>query len=282
MRKILIPTDFSENAMNALKYALELFKYDKSEFFILHAYQDEIHQDQSLLQKEGLEKVTELVQMKSQQQLETVLDAIYQISPNPRHKYKLVSANNILVDETDKIVIEESIDIIVMGTRGHTNDKALAFGSNTLKILKYVDAPVLAIPEKYSYKDPKQIVFPTNYMIPYRRRELKLLCELASNQCAAITMLYVSQSGKLSKRQEDNKTFLKTELCKNELVFETHNDTNIDNAIYTYIKENNVDMLVMVNNRRSFLEAMLVRSTIQKMSLHIDIPFLALQNVPRD
>jgi nucleotide-binding universal stress UspA family protein len=282
MRKILVPTDFSENAMNALKYALELFKYDRSEFFILHAYQDEIHQDQELLAKEGVEKITASVEATSQQELEKILTTIREVSPNPRHAYKTVSANNILIDEADSIVDKESIDIIVMGTRGHTNDKALAFGSNTLKVLKYVDAPVLAIPENYSYKEPKQILFPTNYMIPYRRRELKLLCEMASHQCAAITTLYVSQSGKLSRRQQENQIFLKREMCRNQHSFEILNDTNIDNAIYKYIKEHHVDMLVMVNSRRSFLEDMLLRSTIQKMSLHIDIPFLALQNVQRD
>ncbi|HER39641.1 MAG TPA: universal stress protein, partial [Salinimicrobium catena] len=43
MRKIIIPTDFSENAFNALKFAAELFKYERSDFFILHAYADEVY-----------------------------------------------------------------------------------------------------------------------------------------------------------------------------------------------------------------------------------------------
>ena len=43
MRKVLIPTDFSENAMNAIKYAMELFKYDRTDFYIMHAFGDEIY-----------------------------------------------------------------------------------------------------------------------------------------------------------------------------------------------------------------------------------------------
>ena len=54
MRNILIPTDFSANAMNALKYASELFKYDKSRFFIMHAYQDEIFEDEELIKMQLL------------------------------------------------------------------------------------------------------------------------------------------------------------------------------------------------------------------------------------
>lgn len=281
MRKILVPTDFSENAMNAIHYALELFKYERSDFFIMHAYQDEIYADTSLLNQKSLEKVTQIISEKSQKQLENILKKIKEISPNPRHTYTIVSSNSMLIDEADKIVDDENIDIIVMGTRGETNDRELTFGSHTLQVLKYVQCPVLAIPENYKYSQPKHIVFPTNYMIPYKRRELKLLSEMASPYRAEIDMLYISKSDKLSIRQEDNKQFIKEGLSKNSLNFKTINNKNITNTIYKYLEENKIDMLVMVNTRHSFLESILFQSTIDKMSLHIRIPFLALQNIRR-
>ena len=48
MRKILVPTDFSDNAFNALKYACQVFKYEKCEIFIMHAYADEVYQQDKL------------------------------------------------------------------------------------------------------------------------------------------------------------------------------------------------------------------------------------------
>jgi len=282
MRKILIPTDFSANAMNAIKYALELFKYEKSEFYIMHTYQDDIYADKALLSRKVLEEVTQIISNNSEAQLNDTLKQIKNVSPNPRHTYSIISSNSMLVDEADVIVDEKEIDIIVMGTRGKTNDRKLTFGSHTLQVLKYVQCPVLAIPENYIYTQPKHILFPTNYMIPYKRRELKLLCEMAAPYRAKIDMLYITKSEKLSMRQENNKTFLKEGLCKNPISFKTVNNKNITNAIYTYIKENTIDMLVMVNTRHSFLEHILFQSTIDKMSLHLDIPFLALQNIKRD
>jgi nucleotide-binding universal stress UspA family protein len=281
MRSVLIPTDFSDNAMNALKYALELFKYDIAEFFIMHAYQDEIYADDELLSRETMHDVTEIISNRSQIKLESILKDIQKTSPNPQHKYQVISANSMLIDEADKIVDEKNIDIIVMGTRGKTNDRRLTFGSHTLQVLKYVQCPVLAIPENYKGAQPRQILFPTNYLIPYKRRELKLLCELAAPYRAIIDVLYISKSDKLSLRQEDNQNFIKDVLCKNQIHFKTVNGKSITNAIYTYIKENNVDMLVMVNTRHSFLENLLFQSTIDKISLYIDIPFLALQNIRR-
>lgn len=281
MRKILIPTDFSNNAMNAIQYALELFKYERSDVFIMHAYQDEIYADTSLLNQETLDKVTQIVSDKSQKQLEETLKKINEISPNPKHTYSIISSKSMLIDEADKIVDEENIDIIVMGTRGETNDRKLTFGSHTLQILKYVQCPVLAIPENYKYTQPKHILFPTDYMVPYKRRELKLLCEMAFSYRAVIDMLYISKSKKLSLRQEDNQAFIKNSLGKNTLNFITVNGKNISSTIYKYLKEHTIDMLVLVNTRQSFLESILFQSTIDKMSLHIDIPFLTLQNIRR-
>ncbi|MGB5419953.1 universal stress protein, partial [Algibacter sp.] len=173
MRKILIPTDFSENAMNALKFATDLFKYDVSEFYIMHAYQDDIYSNEVLLNNETLEDVTAIISKKSVEELQQIHNDIIKSSPNPRHTFHTISSNNVLLDEADKIVDKENIDVIIMGTKGKTNSKKITFGSHTLQVLKYVQCPVMAIPVNYKYKQPKHILFPTNYMIPYKRRELK-------------------------------------------------------------------------------------------------------------
>ena len=286
MRKILVPTDFSDNAMNALKYALELFKYDESIFFIMHVYQDELYADKDLMTRETMTSLTKIISGQSQLQLEEILKQIHEISPNPKHTYNIVSANSMLLDEADKIVDDENIDLIVMGTHGKTNDRKLTFGSYTLQVLKYVQCPVLAIPENYKDIQPRHILFPTNYLIPYKRRELKLLCEMVSPYRAIIDMLHVSKSKKLSLRQEDNKNFIKEVLCKNTITFNTVSDKNITNAIYTNIKENNVDMLVMMNtetedeaiqeigNRMEKMNPKLLSAIIKALPDEIDRPKL--------
>ncbi|MCX7546713.1 universal stress protein [Xanthomarina sp. F1114] len=281
MRKILIPTDFSLNAMNAIKYALELFKYEIGQFYILHAYQDEIYNNKTLENREDLDMVTKSIYEKSLKNLEKVLQEIQELSPNPRHEYHIVSSNNLLVEAANDIVEKENIDVVVMGTRGETDDKKITFGSHTLQVLKYVSCPVLAIPANYIYTQPKHILFPTNFMIPYKRRELKLLCDIAAPYRAIIDLLYVSRGEKLSLRQEDNLEFLKGTVCKNQIEVVMKKETNILNTINEYIETHEIDMLVMVNSRHSFLENILYPSTISKLSLNLDIPFLALQNIKR-
>lgn len=281
MRKILIPTDFSENAMNAVRYAVELFKYERSDFFVMHAYADEVYDHNTLMSREIFDELKESVQKHSDQELSKILEEIHEISPNPRHTYQVVSTFGTLIDEANDLVDKENIDVLIMGTKGKTDDRNLTFGSNTLQVLKYVKCPVLAIPSGCKYDQPKRILFPTDYLIPYKRRELKLVSTLTKSFRSTINFLYISKFEKLSIRQEDHKAFLEESLPDAELKFHRIEAEDLTKAINNFINDHEIDFLVMVNSRRSYLESILYQSTIDRIGLHIKIPFLTMQNLQR-
>lgn len=280
MISILFPTDFSENSMNAIKYALEFFKYEKTVFYFMHAYQKEFYDHDDLVSRAVYDEVLEQVKTQSEANLANLLATVKEIAPNPRYSYRTISAYNTLVEEANAIADDKNIDLIIMGTKGKSNDRNIVFGSQTFQVLKYVQCPVLAIPSNYTNTQPKRILFPTDYLIPYKRRELKLLCDMAAPYRSIVDVLYVSKTGKLSMRQEDNQEFIKNSICKNEINFYTAQG-KVAETIQKYIKENAVDMLVMVNSQYSFLENMLFPSTIDKVSLDLKIPLLAMQNSRR-
>lgn len=280
MISILLPTDFSENSMNAIKYALEFFKYQKTEFYFMHAYQNDFY-NHELLSRAVFDDILDNVRSNSQHQLETLLAKVKEMAPNPRFRYHTISSYNTLVDEANLIADAKNIDLIVMGTKGKSDERHIIFGSQTFQVLKYVKCPVLAIPANYTNTQPKRILFPTNYLIPYKRRELKLLCDLAASYRSVIDVLYVSKNDKLSMRQEDNQTFIKETVCKSEVSFHIEHSKNISRSIQKYIKKHDVDMLVMVNTHHSFLEDMLFPSNIDKVSINLKIPLLAMQNASR-
>ena len=281
MRKILIPTDFSENSMNAVKYATELFKYDRAEIYLLHAFSDEVYGDKKLLSAETFEDLKQKTFDKTKEALDIFRERILQFSPNPKHNVHLMAEFGFLVDSVNDWVEKENIDVVVMGTKGETADKKLTFGSNTLQVIKYVKCPVLAIPAVYGDVHPKNILFSTDFQLPYKKRELKLLGSIAKCFVSKINFLYVSKFPSLSLRQQDNKTFMETALSENQIHFNRESSTNVTKSINSFISENPIDMLVMVNTRHSYLENILYKSTIEKIGLNINIPFLVLQNLPR-
>ncbi|WP_431136866.1 universal stress protein [Psychroserpens mesophilus] len=282
MLSILLPTDFSKNSMNAITYALEFFKYQNVKFYLMHAYRNEFYDHDDLVSREVFDDVLHTVKKESQNNLENLLNQITKIAPNPRFTFHIISAYNTLVEEANSIADEQNIDLIVMGTKGKSNERHVVFGSHTFQVLKYVQCPVLAIPSNYTNTQPKHILFPTNYLIPYKRRELKLLSVLAKSYRSVIDVVYISTSSKLSIRQEDNQGFIKDTLSDNNVNFYIKDSKKVADTITSYIQENDVDMLTMVNTQHSFLEDMLFPSTIDKVSLGLEIPLLAMQNTTRN
>jgi len=281
MKKIVIPTDFSDNAFNALKYAVELFEFEESEFLLLHAYADEVYNHNALVTQHFLEELKISTLKKSKDELESIIDRIRELLPNPRHSFKPIPAFGILVDEVNDLVNKENADLTVMGTVGLTNNRNITFGSNTLQVIKYVQSPILCVPVNYKYKSPKNLLFPTNYMIPYQNRELKLVAEIAKANTTTVHMLYISKFPLESFRQKANQLILKEQFYETPFQFHRIDEDEKTKAIMIFINELNIDMLIMVNSRYTYLENIIYQSTVDKIGLHPRIPFLVLQNFQR-
>ena len=282
MRKIVFPTDFSENAFNALKYAVELLKYESCEFFLLHAYADEVYNDETVLSRSLMDELKEKISKHAEIKLEETLAKIRDISPNPHHSFHKVASFGALVDEVNDLVDSENADLCIMGTRGKSDDRNINFGTNTLLVMKYVQCPVLSIPSDYQYNTPQNILFPTNFLVPYQKRELKLVSEIARVFGAEIHSLYISKYPVESFRQKDNLNFLKEQF--HNIKFQTHQVDGIDkvSTIKDFIEEKKIDILVMVNSRHSELENILFEGTLDKIGLNPKIPLLVLQNFNRE
>jgi len=281
MKTILIPTDFSKNAFHAAAYALALFKCEQSKFYFLHAYADEVYGLWKTETNEALAQKKESTRKESDKKLAQLIEELTDVPPNPKHTYEGISSFDSLVDAVNNFANGVNTDLIIMGTKGITNDKKLTFGSHTVQIFKYVSCPVLAIPQEAEFQNPKKILFPTDYMLPYKRRELKLLNSISGAFKSQVHCLYISDFDTLSNRQEDNKRFLTDSLPNSYLHFNRTATKNKAEAIREQIAEQEIDFLVMVNSRHSFLEDLLYRSTVDEIGLTTNIPFMVMQNLPR-
>ena len=281
MRKIIVPVDFSENSWNALKCAIQYFKYEKCDIYILHAYADEVYNNPAIDSKEVLEAYKQIHKKQAEEELQIVLEKVRDYYPNPKHNYIPKAVFGSLLDEVNDFVELENIDLIVMGTKGKTNDSKITYGSNTLQVLKYVKCPVLGIPSEYRYERPSNIVFPSDFMVPYKKREMKLLSCLAKSYRSTIHLLYFSDYERLSFRQQDNKALIEYCLTDNSVQYARRDYGPITKSINTYIQKEGIDMIVMVNSRHSYMEELLNKSNIDAISLNTKIPLLVLQNLTR-
>lgn len=281
MRNIIVPTDFSDNAFDALRYACQLFKYERSDIYLLHCCDPGAEEPHEEGRGSTITKSQAGISTVRKTALLDLKERVHSYAPNPNHKYITYLTKGMLPDEINDLVDQLDADVVVMGTRGETNDRSSTFGSNTMQVFRYVKCPVLAVPENYRYTSPKHILFPNHLMKPIRRRELKLLHEIGKSFRSTVHLLYVNALQPLSKRQEENYSFLRQCLDGLELIRETEKGEDLYTTIRNFQEKNTIDLLVMVNQRNRHQEDHLGPSAVDRLGLTTQVPFLVLQNLYR-
>ena len=81
---------------------------------------------------------------------------------------------------------------------------------------------------------------------------------------------------------EDNKLLIEDSLHENSVVFVRREDGPIAQKVNEYAVAEDIDMIVMVNSRHSYMEALLEKSNIDELGLKGTIPLLVMQNLYRN
>jgi nucleotide-binding universal stress UspA family protein len=275
MKKVLLPTDFSENAYNAAKYALQLFESEECTFYLLNTYTPVLYDNEYLVYNSTQPTLTEIYRNKSLQGLDRVLRRIKRNFKNENHHFEKISSFNLLNDEIKELVTEKEIDLIVMGTKGATGAEEILFGTHTVHAIKKARCPLLAVPSHYDYKEPKEILFPTDYEAEIPKL-LNLLKEIAENHASTIHILHVYFGVNLSSTQTSRKKALGRAFKDIDHHFYSITEKSVTRAIYDFQEENEMDMLAMVNNKHSFFENLLFTPVVDEIGFNVKVPFLVI------
>lgn len=237
MMNILLPTDFSENSRNAAAYALQFFKDTPCNFYLLH-----------VLPVPADQMVTSYMSASPevQEKFDKLLDWLNSIKTNPEHTFHTCFKATYLIDAVRAKVQEKNIDLILMGTKGKTNDKGAVIGKHTSDVMMKVRCPVLAISENAVFKEHKNILFPTDYKIHYGSKMLRTLLNLTSLSKANVKILEIFNSEKEpSAEQAENREFLQDSFLPKIPVLQTYYATKEPNTFKIFMANRNVDMIVL-------------------------------------
>ena len=274
--KILLPTDFSDNSWNSIRYALQLFKKRECTFYLLNVYTPLLYNLEYIASGQTIYDLDDTSKKQSEIQLTALKKRVLEEFNNPLHQIETISAFNELIPGIRSVVESEKINFIVMGTKGATGAKEILFGSNTIHTLKNATIPLLAIPENFEFKKVENVLFPTDYHIMYENSQISPILEIVQLDQAALNVLHVAAGYELSESQQFNKAILVSLL--NTVNSNYHNvpDGDLEEAINEFQATHKTDMLVMINNKHSFFENILFRSTIKQVGFHLKIPFLVI------
>ncbi|WP_158849172.1 universal stress protein [Algibacter sp. L1A34] len=280
-RKILLPTDFSKNAWHAICYAIELYKRDHCDFYLLNVYSSTGNIIDSLINAEPGSELYETAKLNSENGLAKVLDMLaFKDFDNPKHHFKTISTFNNAVEAIKGLVEEKDIEMIVMGTKGKTSSRGVAYGSTAINVMEKVrNCPVIVVPELALRILPKEIVFPTSFKTHLKRRELNYLIDIAKKCNASIKILHISEEAELNKHQANNKKILEEYFEDVDYSFHTLSHADIPMAINCFVESRESDMVAFINKKHVFFGSMLTHPLVKDIGRNSKVPILVMHDL---
>ena len=274
MKNIILPTDFSENSINAMKYALTLFEDTKCTFYLLHTFTPAAYHTGKVFSNFTALELVNATREEAVEKIKELRENLKAEFKNPKHRIRWVIDFNLLISKIRSLVKEKQIDFIIMGTQGATGAREIFLGTHTMYTIKKVNCPVLAVPSGYHYKKPRQILFATDYKI-LREQELNFLDFFTRLHSSRLHILNVYTED-LDEQQREHRKLLSDYLKDKNPVFHITEGKDIPEAVEDFQKENNIDLIIMVHKKHSFFENILFKPVINKLVYHTNIPFMVI------
>ncbi|GAA4112439.1 universal stress protein [Aquimarina addita] len=281
MKNILLPTDFSENAYNAIRYAVQFYKKERCTFYMLNTFTPISFNAGYMIENPMPYGMEDVAMINSKKETEELEEKIKEEFNNPRHIFKRISVFNMLIPEIKDAVKKYQIDLIIMGTKGATGAREIFIGTHTMYVIKKVNCPVLAVPSGFEFEEPKEILFPTDYQFSATNPFLSFLKEICTLHISRIHILNAYYGVPLTTYQEEIRAFLDIYFEKNAHIFHIADGMDVLEAIEDFQKKNNINLLVMVHNKHSFFENLLFKPVINQIAYHTNVPFLVIPSEKR-
>lgn len=279
MKRVLIPTDFSANALNAIRYAMRLFQNENCTFYLLNTYTPSIPSSRFMAPVVNGTRIEDAMGYSSETNLLKTVAIIKDEFKNSKHSFETISSFNLLVDEVKDVVETFNIDLIVTGTKGASGMDEVFMGSNTVRIIKTTKkCPVLAIPQYFKYTSPSEIAFATDFNRFYSESELRPLVDLATTFNATIRVVHVQIGIKaLSELQQFNLNMLRKYFGEVEHYIHTVSELNsVSQTLEVFSKELEIHLLAMLNYQHSYMEQMTREPIVKRTAFHTQIPLLVI------
>ncbi|MFD2968417.1 universal stress protein [Sphingobacterium bambusae] len=276
MKKLLVPTDFSDNAFLAAQYAAELCRKHKYSLHIIHFY---TASSSAFADNELTEETEHTGVLKADITIKAWAERLKQQYPTV-----LISFHNergLLDEALAKEASRDGYAAIVMGTTGATADKNIFWGSNTALVTTKSPIPVIAIPNRPFAVDVQKVGLLTNF----NQEELLTLQEFAHTfkETFDLSLIHVfkeSESASSIHDRLDSWSFNVEEFSAvrhiEKLVAPVVKDDKdldtIPEVVAQLIEENHIDMILVSKSRKTFIERLFTGSVSKAIALDLQKP----------
>lgn len=277
MEKILVATDFSTAAQNALEYAVEMAKITKSKIVLYH-----VNTPPTL-------PVTDLAWSVLPETIELREDSLMNLKKQLKEvalpdnlAVEYYTEEGLPVEKIIEFVKKEKFKMIVMGMKKAGSLTEFLIGSVATSVLKKSSVPVLLVPELFRFKKPSKIVFACDYDIKHTVI-LNPLKKLVNAFDAQLMVLHIKDRLELVDAQNTiavNK--LEVALKNTVRSFHTLEDGNLVHGLKKFVELHQADMVVTIAHRHNFIESVFRRDHNKNIAFHSAVPLFCIPDNHKD
>ncbi len=273
MKKFLVPTDFSDTAKNAARYALQLARDVVNASVVLYNAFDAVSTgaDGTTVFSDEDARLTisnaALIAMKAE--LSDYADGT---------DIAILAEEGDLIDNLQKLVHHQPVDLIIMGMNGATKLEEIFIGSTTLSVISHNIAPVLIIPPDATYRPIKNVVFASDFKdVDQTTPKIELRKFLAMVR-PKLHVVNVDEDHyvELTEHYKEEKGKLNVILDGFEPEYAFIRMYDFVESINIFAEDRKADVIITVPRKHSFLEGIFKTSHTRKLAYHTHIPILAL------
>jgi nucleotide-binding universal stress UspA family protein len=275
MKKILVPIDFSAQAEYAAKIAAKIAEQTNSELHLLHMLElpTEVI-DPSNYGNQNNSPFTLLYMKRAQQKFEKITKRYFLRNVKVIRSVFFHATFDGIINESKK----QNVDLIVMGSQGVSGFEEMFVGSNTEKVVRHSDIPVLVIKNEIEDFKLKNIVFASSFNIG-AKETFKKIVSFSTIFDAKIHLLKVNTAQNFEptiKSQLKIKSFIKGAQLENYTV-NIHNDNSVEKGILNFAKDIDADLIALNTHGRRGLMNFFNGSISKDISNHSVRPVITFK-----
>lgn len=274
MRKILVPVDFSDSSEYAAKLASRVAKKSDSEVHLLHMVElpsgiVDMGAGSNFSIPESM-----LYLRKVRDKLLNYKEKHFSDKTSVKHAIRFQNPFDGIKEYGDKI----EADLIVMGSKGHSEFEEILIGSNTEKAVRNLKTPVLVVKRDDEKFKPKNLVFASSFKTDNKEAFEKFL-DFANKFNSKIHLLKINTPRKFESTSETRKNiedFVKDYNLPKHTV-NVYSDSSIEKGVLNFSKDIDADLIAMSTHGRSGLSHLFNNSVTKNLSKNALKPILTFR-----
>lgn len=274
MKTIVVPTDFSEVATNAMFYAVDMASFLQAKLVLLHTYEIPV----SYVGTEVPLPIIDIgeIEKVKQDKLDEIKAAI-DAKTGSSLLVEVELRSGDLVYELENYCNAAHPFAIVMGTKGAGFVERFFLGSSTLSVIKNLDVPVWVIPPDSQFKKISKLGFACDFRSVAESTPVTPIKDIVSLFGAELLVLNVDYNNKNFKPDTPEQSVILHNLIKDlKPRYFFINNEKVEEGISSFAEQNNIDVIITIPKKQTLLDSLFQKSHSAKLAIHSHIPIVAI------